>query len=585
MLGRDEEPDSGLERGKEAVKAFSPIRYRLYLAPAMAVLLASACLHHPSKPSPNHVPFFTDSAGDSIASIHIMDTISVGDTVTQRLSVRDTDDDSLVIFLPSPSEILLILDSVIRIAPHERDTGSHEIAVGVHDPGGLADTVPLRFVVADTNHAPFFLHGDTANNCDTISIGTLYEHTLLATDLDGDSLLFAVVEGPADVALADSLIRWRPKESDIGDVILLASVCDGFGKCDTIRRCWAVSDTNHPATMIFDSLDARDTVRVGRAYEKPLAAVDPDFGDTPAYSLKDTLEGMILEDGRVRWIPEVSDTGAYPITAYVTDGRSGLDSISWVLTVVDTNHPPRFAVDDSLDTARVGREYVKQLPAYDPDPEDSLEYALVDTVEGMILSGSEVVWTPTIVDTGRYFLTALVRDWWSEADSMSWVVTVVDTNHWPYFVADPSALNDSLHIGDHYTGIFHVRDDDGDSLVVRLVDGDSSMELSDSSVAWTPDEGDAGDNTFAAVVADPHGAVDTLAWTVHVLSWPAQCPEYTHKHDGRIVGRSGLPEGYVVYSRTDVNGMYKSYLREDNPIKIGAVDSLRVTCIDISDDG
>lgn len=572
-------------RPNSIMNPFASIRFRFHVGGAAILLLASACLHHPSGPPPNRAPFFVDSAGDSITSIRIADTISVGDTVIRELNVRDPDDDSIVVFRPSLSVLLQVLDSVVLIAPHEPDTGTHEINLAVRDPGGLVDTVPVWFVVADTNHAPVFPQTDTGAVCDTISIGTLHEDTLLATDPDGDSLLFVVVDGPAGLGLADSLIRWQPRESDIGDAVLLVSACDGFGACDTTERCWAVSDTNHPATMIFDSADVRDTVRVGHEYARLLAAVDPDSGDTPAYSLDDTLEGMVFADGLVQWIPEVGDIGDYPLVAYVTDGRSGLDSISWVLTVVDTNHPPRFAIHDSLDTARVGREYLKQLVAADPDSGDSLTYALPDTVEGMSLNGSIAVWTPEIGDTGRYTLTALVRDSSSAVDSMSWVVTVLDTNHRPYFVTEPSALTDTLHIGDRYTAVFRARDDDGDSLVMTLVEGDSGIVFSDSSVGWVPAADDIGENPLAVSVADPHGATDTLVWTVHVLSWPAQCPPYTHKNDGRIVGRAGLPSGFVVYSRTDVNGMYKSYLREDNPIEIGGVDSFRVTCIDISDDG
>jgi hypothetical protein len=92
---------------------------------------------------------------------------------------------------------------------------------------------------------------------------------------------------------------------------------------------------------------------VGYLYSYQVAAVD-DHGDTLSYSLSDFPPGMVIDfsTGVIRWTPEPNQTGAFPVTVSVTDGRSRTGQSFTVTVTTGTPPPPSVRIAYPKDGAR-----------------------------------------------------------------------------------------------------------------------------------------------------------------------------------------------------------------------------------------
>jgi hypothetical protein len=80
----------------------------------------------------------------------------------------------------------------------------------------------------------------------------------------------------------------------------------------------------------------------GYEYSYKVAAVD-DRGDQLSYSLGEFPPGMTIDfsTGAIRWTPEPNQTGVFPVTVSVTDGKSSARQ-AFNLTVATGKPPPPF---------------------------------------------------------------------------------------------------------------------------------------------------------------------------------------------------------------------------------------------------
>lgn len=65
----------------------------------------------------------------------------------------------------------------------------------------------------------------------------------------------------------------------------------------------------------------------------------------------------------------------------------------------------------------------------------------------------------------------------------------------------------------------------------------------------------------------------------------SQCPSYTHKDDVVLGTTANLPDGWVVYGKNGVNGLFKSSLRTFSETTVSGTSTDRPTMIDITPDG
>jgi len=568
----------------------------------------------------------------------LMDTARVGKKFYSILSVFDHDTDALALHILNPdsapevtfaeslsryiadsTRTIIAQDTIIRWTPTIADTGMYRFFVRATDPEHAFDTVSLRVAVVDTNHWPSFVP-ERSSLPQSVFVGTVYTAIVFTRDHEGDSLTLTLHNSTDTVTMLDSLherlwdstyghlqsdtiLKHIFHETDTGMQEFTIAVSDPHETSDTLHWSVFVSDTNHWPSFVDSVCHLPDTGTVGSPYVAVVTVHDRDQ-DTLQYAFFDTdtrflvydttvqqIQTALQSDTILKWTPSSLDIGQYDIALKVTDGEDTYDTITWSLTVVDTNHWP-VILSDSLtlsDTAFVGYPYRGILISADWEG-DSLHYEFIDSISGATLTDTLRVRRPNAVygyryidtafhyvghinDTGTHTISVRLGDGHGVYDTVSWQLTVSDTNHWPEFITQTADMRDTISIDttnqySEYRDTLTVRDKENDPLTFSFVDSVQGMTMDDSILIWIPTPADTGVQTIRVAVFDSSGGSDTLMWTITVsynANWSGTCPPYTHRFDGSLSGPESLPEGFFVYGVRKNNGIYKSSLSPFSP--------------------
>lgn len=412
------------------------------------------------------------------------------------------------------------VDSGLTPATIYRYTVQAVNAVGL---SAVAETLIAATPAVGANVAPSFAVSSAALT-DTVEAGEEYRKLLFASDPDsGDSIRFVL--HPTLTRESDSVITWRPVAADSGLNPLYALVYDVAEAKDSLG--WSVlvtyTDTvNHAPLFDSATVDLSDTAWVGALYVDTLTAGDIDDADTVRYARvagPDSL-GVGEMTGVVTWTPAIADTGVRSVSVGATDGRGGADTLSWDLTVLLDNAAPRISTDSAsmIDTVRVGGLYRDTVAAIDSDSGQALVYSPLAGPDSLSVDsvGGAVAWTPQLADTGDHHVSIMAADPWGAADTVSWTITVADTNVPPVFTSDSVSMRDTAAGGSEFRDTIHATDANGDALTFTFIDSAEGMALTDSVIVWNPANADSGAYEMSIVVSDVRGAADTLSWTVTV---------------------------------------------------------------------
>ncbi len=183
-----------------------------------------------------------------------------------------------------------------------------------------------------TNTAPVALAGVA-----TLDEDTFVNIALAASDDDGDSLTYSVVDQPSGgtVAISGNFAIYTPYQDVNGTDSFTFKANDGSADSNTATVTVTVNPindapviTNAPATSGNEET----------AYSYLPAVTDVDVGDTKAFSITGTLPGWLsfsIATGTLGGTPGYSDAGAYgPFEITVTDGGGATGSTgSFTITV------------------------------------------------------------------------------------------------------------------------------------------------------------------------------------------------------------------------------------------------------------
>jgi hypothetical protein len=160
-----------------------------------------------------------------------------------------------------------------------------------------------------------------------------------------------------------------------------------------------------PAAATFGAIPNK-TVKVGDTLRFVLAANDPNYQQTLAYSLLSSPSGATLGgagNALFSFTPSKSQVGNHPVTVQVADNTQPaplIASKTFTITVVDANQPPAFTAPSKADgSVPAGATFTRALSATDPDAGDTLTYSLVSGPPGMTVSTAGALsWTsPSVV--------------------------------------------------------------------------------------------------------------------------------------------------------------------------------------------
>ena len=180
--------------------------------------------------------------------------------------------------------------------------------------------------------------------------GTPVELPLVASDANGDPLVFSVTGLPPGLSLdsATGVISGTLTRASVGTHAVTAAVSDGFAS-STQSFTWIVTHVNH--APVLSNPGARNW-RVGVALSLSLSAVDSD-GDPLTFTATGLPANLSLDaqSGVISGTPAAASVGVHQVTATVTDGElTAAQTFTWSIVEgkqapVLTNPGPQVNVD------------------------------------------------------------------------------------------------------------------------------------------------------------------------------------------------------------------------------------------------
>ncbi|RMF88168.1 MAG: hypothetical protein D6739_00520, partial [Nitrospirae bacterium] len=259
---------------------------------------------------------------------------------------------------------------------------------------------------------------------------------------------------------------------------------------------------------------------VGSPYTYPVAASDPDPGDTLTFALDTAPAGMAIDpgSGRITWTPAAA--GAFAVVVRVTDAGGLSATQAFTIQVARPNTPPKLQPigDRTID---LGQGLHMRVFAVDPDPGEVLRYSLAVAPAGMQIDPATgaIQWTPTA--PGRFAAAVQVADHAGATDLAGFHVTVARilppagggaANRPPQVAA---IADRTLVVGETLRLAVQASDPDGDPLTYGLANGPAGMAVAaDGTLQWTA--AGPGPHDVAVEVSDPAGLTATTSFTVTV---------------------------------------------------------------------
>ncbi len=178
-------------------------------------------------------------------------------------------------------------------------------------------------------------------------VGIEYVYPVLAGDVDGDTLLYALDEAPADMTIdaATGEIRWTPRPGDDGDHDVRIAVTDPFGgRAEQVFAVTVFADANadlYPPEVIVTA--EPPTVNVGEPVAITVQAMD-DFAIATLVLTVNDAPVTLGADGRAVFTP--SAPGAYVAKAVATDpsGKTGSSSTDFAARVPGDETAPTVVI-------------------------------------------------------------------------------------------------------------------------------------------------------------------------------------------------------------------------------------------------
>lgn len=238
----------------------------------------------------------------------------------------------------------------------------------------------------------------------------LLDHLDAEGRIDGGSADSVITTGLAVQALRASGSTLNGSRSLVLDFLEGEQAPDGSWRGDPYVTAVALQGLASLAPAIT-SVPPIDT-KAGQDYSYQVIT---DLGDALEFTLLEAPEGMTIStaSGLIQWTPSDNQHGPHTVRVQVNDDRglASVQAFTLVVRAADSNQPP--VITSSPPTrAVVGRSYVYNIAASDPDAEDVLISSLVVAPDGMSVDpiSGVVEWTPRQDQVGSHSVTVRVQD-------------------------------------------------------------------------------------------------------------------------------------------------------------------------------
>ncbi|MBI4605705.1 MAG: PKD domain-containing protein, partial [Planctomycetes bacterium] len=347
------------------------------------------------------------------------------------------EDDAVVTFSLALFPAGMVIDPTSGLIEWTPDVGgiTAQVRVVAMDPRGGSASQSFGIAVANVNDAPVI----TSSPPLQAVAERLYRYQVAASDEDGDALSYALVAGPAGMAIdAAGLVQWTPAMADVGMHPVTVRVVDVHGADAAQSYTLEVLERNRPPEITSAPVT---TASEDAPYSYDVEATDPDSNPL-VFSLTASPAGMTIDamTGVISWTPALADVGDHTVTVRVDDGLDESDVQTYTLTVLAVNDPPEI-VSAPVTQADVGFPYAYDVNAVDEEG-DPLTFSLAQAPSGMTIDGSSglIQWTPDAGQLGDHAVRVVVTDLPGSVAAQDFTVTVVDATHPPVVGAIPNQV-------------------------------------------------------------------------------------------------------------------------------------------------
>lgn len=307
---------------------------------------------------------------------------------------------------------------------------------------------------------------------------------LQAIDLDGDKLSFRALDAPPWARVINDQLLLSPDFDSSGKYQLKLLVNDG--ELESILALKLnVKNTNRPP--VYQGLDS---ISVNEGEELVFKLLAKDFDqDKLSLSLTHAPKGMYItqkDSSSLIYKADYEAAGIYSFQLNIADSET-TTSQTLTLSVVNTNRAPQFSFDQ-LKEAKEGQLYQLLVTGDDPD-NDPTDIQLISGPEGLRLNAlNQLVFTPNFSQAGEYEVKIAIAD--NESTTIeSFPLIVNDTNRLPVITSLPNQFSKE---GELYEYPISVQDDDGDEVVISLLESPSGMQIDHNKLSWKPGFDSAG---------------------------------------------------------------------------------------------
>jgi hypothetical protein len=438
-------------------------------------------------------------------------------SVAVTLGATDVEGDTLTYTVVSgPAHGTLTGSGASRLyTPAANYHGLDSFTFKVNDGTVDSNVATVTLTVTPVNDAPV-AHPGAATTAEDTPVSV----TLGTTEVDGDTLTYTVVLGPAHGTLSGSgaSLTYTPAANYHGLDSFTFKVNDGTVDSNVATITLAVNSVNDAPVALAEPVVTAEELAV----IVTLAATDVE-GDRLSYTVvTGPAHGTLSGTGTSRtYTPAANYHGPDSFTFKANDGTEDSHEVTVTITVTPVNDAP-VARLGSVTTAENTPVSVT-LGAVDVDG-DTLTYTVVSGPARGTLSGSgaSLTYTPAAGYHGPDFLLFQVGDGTLESTVAAVTLTVTPVNDMPVARALSFTTGHDAPVSVRLEGT----DGDGDALTFEVVGAPANGTLSGSGAAlvYTPSAGFAGEDAFTYRVSDGQSTSEPVTVRITVAPAPVTQP-------------------------------------------------------------
>jgi len=356
----------------------------------------------------------------------------INHTFSLKVNASDADSGDTLMFSDNTSLFDIHWSTgQITFTPGDSDERNHSVNISVTDDATISriDYEVVIFIVTK-NRAPVI---DTISN-QTATEDIAFNLIINASDLDGDPLIFSDNTSLFNINSSTGFISFIPNASQIGIYQIQINATDN-DNATGISTFWLnISEVND--APYFDPPLENQTATESILFYYDINATDEE-NDNMTFSNNNTALFVIdPSTGVISFTPANDDVGAHSINISVSDGNSIISSVI-IFTILNTNNAPDITSYIPVNlTPNTAENLSLQFSVTADDDDlihgDSLTYSwYLDSVNQS--SNQSWLYEPDFTAAGQYNITIIVSDSFNETDSVTWNVSVSNTNRLPTF--------------------------------------------------------------------------------------------------------------------------------------------------------